>query len=98
MTINEKLKLINEAVDNWMTEKQRVDKTAEMLRDMEDGESIQLEIVCKGTHFFCNRVEGVALYSLVYNIVKIGLENRKADYEKCKKELERAWNETRGNK
>lgn len=96
MTINEKLQTINTAVENMIKAKQKADKTAEMLRDMEDGEVVSVEITCRGRTFTLYRVEGVALYSLVHNIVKIGLEISKTDYAKSEGELNKAWKETRG--
>lgn len=96
MTTSEKLQIINTAVENMIKAKQKADKTAEMLRDMEDGESVSVEITCRGRTFTLYRVEGVALYSLVHNIVKIGSEISKTDYAKSEGELNKAWNETRG--
>lgn len=96
MTTSEKLQTINTAVENMIEAKQKADKTAEMLRDMEDGEAVSVEINCKGRTFTLYRVEGVALYSLVHNIVKIGLEMSKTDYAKSEGELNKAWKETRG--
>lgn len=96
MTTSEKLQKINTAVENMITAKRKVDYNTEMLHDMEDGETVQLEITCKGRTFICYRVEGLALYSLVHNIVKIGLEENKTDYEKCERELHKTWKEIRG--
>lgn len=96
MTTSEKLKTINTAVENMIEAKHNIDYNAEMLRDMEDGEVVQLEITCRGRTFILYRVEGVALYSLVHNIVKIRLDECKADYEKREKELHKAWKATRG--
>lgn len=96
MTTSEKLHKINAAVENMITAKQRIDYNAEMLRDMEDGEAVQVQITCKGRTFICYRVEGIALYSLVHNIVKIGLEENKADYKKCEREVHKTWKYTRG--
>ena len=96
MTTSEKLHMINTAVDNLLTAKRKIDYTTEMLRDMEDGETVQVEITCKGRTFISWRVEGLALYSLVHNIVKIGLDTHKADYEKYEKELNKAWKITGG--
>lgn len=96
MTTSEKLQLINTAVEKLITARRKIDYNAEMLRDMEDGESIQLEITCKGRTFICYRVEGIALYSLVHNIVKIGLEENKTDYNKYEKELHKTWETARG--
>lgn len=96
MTTSEKLQTINTAVENMIKAKQKADKTAEMLRDMEDGEAVSVEITCRGRTFTFYRVEGVALYSLVHNIVKIGLEMSKTDYAKSEGELNKAWKETRG--
>ncbi len=96
METSEKLHLINSAVENMITAKRKVDYNAEMLRDMEDGETVQVEITCKGRTFICYRVEGIALYSLVHNIVKIGLEENKTEYEKCERELNKTWKEIKG--
>lgn len=95
MTTNEKLQKINTAVENMITAKRKINYNAQMLHDMEDGEAVQIEITCKGRTFICYRVEGIALYSLVHNIVKIGLEENKTDYEKYERELHKAWKETR---
>lgn len=96
MTTSEKLQTINTAVENMIKAKQKADKTAEMLRDMEDGEAVSVGITCRGRTFTLYRVEGVALYSLVHNIVKIGLEMSKTDYAKSEWELNKAWKATRG--
>lgn len=96
MTTSERLQKINEAVENWIEAKRKIDYNAEMLHDMEDGEAVQVEISCKGRTFICYRVEGVALYSLVHNIVKIGLEENKTKYDKYERELHKTWKEIRG--
>lgn len=96
MTTSEKLQTINTAVENMIKAKQKADKTAEMLRDMEDGEGVSVEITCRGRTFTLYRVEGVALYSLVHNIVKIGLEISKTDYAKSEGELNKAWKDIKG--
>lgn len=96
MTTSEKLQKINAAVENMITARRKIDYNTEMLRDMEDGETVQVEISCKGRTFICCRVEGIALYSLVHNIVKIGLEESKTEYDKYERELHKTWKETRG--
>lgn len=96
MTTSEKLQKINTAIESMVTAKRKIDYNAEMLHDMEDGETVQVEITCKGRTFICCRVEGIALYSLVHNIIKIGLEESKNDYEKYERELYKTWKETRG--
>lgn len=96
MTTSEKLQKINTAVENMIMAKRKIEYNAEILHDMEDGETVQIEISCKGRTFICYRVEGIALYSLVHNIVKIGLEESKASYEKCERELNKTWKEIRG--
>lgn len=96
MNNNERLQKINEAVENWVEAKRNIDYNAEMLHDMEDGEKVQLEITCKGRTFILYHIEGIALYSLVHNIIKIRLDECKADYEKCERKLHKTWKETRG--
>lgn len=96
MTTNEKLQKINTAIENCATTKRKTEYYEEMLRDMEDGENVGLQITCKGRLCTLNRIEGVALYSLVRNIIKIGLEESKTNYDKSVLELYKIWNETRG--
>lgn len=96
MTTSEKLRTINTAVENMISAKRKTEYYEEMLRDMEDGENVAIKIECKGRLCTLNRVEGVALYSLVHNIVKIGLEMSKTDYAKSEGELNKAWKATRG--
>lgn len=96
MTTNEKLRTINTAVENMLAAKRKTEYYEELLRDMEDGENVAVKIECKGRLCTLNRIEGVALYSLVHNIVKIGLEISKTDYAKSEGELNRAWKTIKG--
>lgn len=96
MTISEKLRVLNTAVKNMITEKRKTEYYEEMLRDMTDGENVGVKIECKGRICTFDRAEGYLLCDLVHKIVKIALENSKADYGKYERELYSAWNETKG--
>lgn len=96
MNNNEKLKTLNTAVDNMIRAKLKTEYYEEMLRDIEDGETVGIKIECKWRSFTMDRIESEPVYRRVLEIVKIRLEISKAQYAETENKLDKAWKETRG--